>query len=430
MSTDATPSWSGYIFQGEVALCKALEKICLLGEDIDDKYCLRLEQDEDFSIKTDDLEIFQVKAYLSKDSNKLAKYKEVIKELIDKYHYSKQSKKDPADGRKRITTYSDKKRTKPLKCALITDKFIIDYEQDLSSFDEKYKNIDLTKFDVIHGEYTLVNITEKIDNEIKKMFPSNSLRPDDIALKRNFCLNNIVRIIKIRHSNKIVEPIFLHEIKNWIFKSDIALNVEIFWLTIVQTFLKELSKRLPLYDLTNPYDLILFEKLSDCYEKVNDLGFEGVKKLIKDRLNAHKMFSEQNIAEHLSMYMDTVFIYSIVTKAIEGIIKTPEYENLVFDHNDEKYQLSLISLNISDPPTGVDKIELQQFFKNIQENNLSDVDYIITDQISFDKDSVADLSRNITDVPETFSDSSIDITNPTKKFGLVNLRDTIKNINS
>lgn len=430
MSTDATPSWSGYIFQGEVALCKALEKIILLGDVIDEAYCLRLEQDEDFSIKTTYLEIFQVKAYLGKDSDRLAKYKDVIKELIDKYHYSRQTKKDPADGRKRITSFSDKRRKKPLNCALITDRCITDFEQDLSSFEEKYKTIDFGKFEVIDGKYTLLNITDKIDDEIKKMFPANSVSSNDIALKRNFCLNNIVKLIKIRHSNKIVKPILLKDIKDWVLKSDHAINTEIFWLTIVQTFLKELSKRLPFYDLTNPQEAILFEKISDCYEKINNLGFEGIKKLIKDRLNAHKMFSEQNIAEHLVMYMDTSFIYNIVTKAIEGIIKTPEYENLVFDHNEEKYQLSLISLNISNPPTGVDKIELQKFFKNIQENNLSDVDYIITDQISFDKDSVADLSRSITDVPETFSDNSIDITNPTKKFGLVNLRDTINNINS
>lgn len=52
MSADATPSWSGYIFQGEVALSKAIETIRSFGDTIPDDSCLRLEQDEDFSIKT------------------------------------------------------------------------------------------------------------------------------------------------------------------------------------------------------------------------------------------------------------------------------------------------------------------------------------------------------------------------------------------
>jgi hypothetical protein len=43
MSRDVATIWSGFIFQGEVALCKAMELINILGNDIPDTYYLRIE---------------------------------------------------------------------------------------------------------------------------------------------------------------------------------------------------------------------------------------------------------------------------------------------------------------------------------------------------------------------------------------------------
>ena len=51
---DATPSWSGFIFQGEVALCKAIEEINKL-ENINDNSCVRLEEDEEYSAEETDI---------------------------------------------------------------------------------------------------------------------------------------------------------------------------------------------------------------------------------------------------------------------------------------------------------------------------------------------------------------------------------------
>lgn len=430
MSTDATPSWSGYIFQGEVALCKAIEIINSCEADIPDHYCLRLEQDEDFSIKTELLEVFQVKAYLSTDADKLSKYKDVITELIDKYHYSKTVKKDPNDGRRKIEFYSLNRRKRPIHCSLITDKEIIDYTQDHSSFNKRYQAIEFDKFSVIHGVYKLNNISDKIDTEINKIFPAEELNSWDIELKRNFCLNKIVNLIKERHRTKQVKSVPLIEIKRWIEKSDIAFNSEIFWLTIVKAFLKVLSEPVAIYDLADPNEVLWHYKLQQCCENLDLLGFNGVKKLIKERINAHKAINDRNLREDFALYIDAGIIHSIITKAIEGIDFPPNYKDLTFDHNDEKYQLSLISSNISDPPTSFDKIQLQSYFKNIQENNLSDVDYIITEQITYDQSKVNDLIRNITDVPETFSDTTIDITNPIKNYGLKKLSDTIKDLKS
>lgn len=429
MSTDATPSWSGYIFQGEVALCKAIETIISLGDTIPDDFCLRLEQDEDFSIKTSALEVFQVKAYLSHDADKLSKYKSVIKELINKYHYSITLLKDPVDGRKKQPLFSINKRIKPINCSLITNKVISDYESDLSSFDDRYKTIDFSKFSVIQGVYTLENITSKIDTEIGNLLPETNPLSNDIKLKRNYCLNKIVNLIKLRHRTKVARSIPLVEIKNWILSSDLAYNEDIFWFSAVQIFLKKLSETIPYYDMSDPSDIDLCKKITECYENIDCLDFDSIKKLVKERINAHVTLSSDDIRVNSISYMNTDSIDNIITKAIEGIIQTPDYENLLYNHNKEKYQLSLISGNISDPPTNRDKIKLQGYFKNIQENNLTDIDYIVTDHVTLDKSIVADLRRNITDVPDTFSDPSINITDPTKNFGLKKLSDTIIDLN-
>lgn len=72
MSRDASPIWSGYIFQGEVALCKAIEAINNI-VDIQDEYCLKIEQEEDFSLHEIDKQIFQVKAYTGHNYTKYKK---------------------------------------------------------------------------------------------------------------------------------------------------------------------------------------------------------------------------------------------------------------------------------------------------------------------------------------------------------------------
>ncbi|QQQ70351.1 ABC-three component system protein [Chryseobacterium indologenes] len=429
MSTDATPSWSGYIFQGEVALCKAIETIISLGDKIPDDFCLRLEQDEDFSLKTDSLEVFQVKAYLSQDADRLSKYKDVIKGLINKYHYSITLLKDPTDGRKKQSLFSINKRTKPINCSLITDKVISDYESDLSSFDDRYKAIDFSKFSVIQGVYTLENITSKIDTEIGNLLPETNPLSNDIKLKRNYCLNKIVNLIKLRHRTKVARSIPLVEIKNWILSSDLAYNEDIFWFSVVQIFLKKLSETIPYYDMSDPSDIDLCKKITECYENIDCLDFDSIKKLVKERINAHVTLGSDDIRVNSISYMNTDSINNIITKAIEGIIQPPDYGNLLYNHNKEKYQLSLINCNISDPPTNPDKIKLQGYFKNIQENNLTDVDYIVTDHVTLDKSIVADLRRSITDVPDTFSDPSINITDPTKNFGLKKLSETITDLN-
>lgn len=398
MSTDATPSWSGYIFQGEVALCKAIETIISLGDTIPDDFCLRLEQDEDFSIKTSGLEVFQVKAYTV-------------------HHYQKYIK--AWNGMMtRFDTNSDHNYL-----------YLQKDDVDLTKFDTDIQQDKLTS-NVISGVYTLENITSKIDTEIGNLLSETNPLSNDIKLKRNYCLNKIVNLIKLRHRTKVARSIPLVEIKNWILSSDLAYNEDIFWFSTVQIFLKKLSETIPYYDTSDPSDIDLCKKITECYENIDCLDFDSIKKLVKERINAHVTLSSDDIRLNSISYMNTDSINNIITKAIEGIIQPPDYGNLLYNHNKEKYQLSLISCNISDPPTNPDKIKLQGYFKNIQENNLTDVDYIVTDHTTLDKSIVSNLRISITDTPPSEdTNTSFDITNPTKNFGLKKLSETIIDLN-
>lgn len=397
MSTDATPSWSGYIFQGEVALCKAIETIISLGDTIPDDFCLTLEQDEDFSIKTSGLEVFQVKAYT------MHNYQKYIKAWNDMMT--------------RFDTNIDHNYL-----------YLQKENVDLTKFDTAIQQDKLTS-NVISGVYTLENITSKIDTEIGNLLPETNPLSNDIKLKRNYCLNNMVNLIKLRHRTKIARSIPLLEIKNWILSSDLAYNEDIFWLTVVQKFLKNLSKSISLYDMSNPNDIDSCIKVTECYENIDCLDFDSIKKLVKERINAHVALNDNDIRNNSIDYMNTDSIDNIITTAIEDIVQRPDFENLVYNHNKEKYQLSLISCNISDPPRNRELIKIQGYLNNIHENNLTDVDYIITDQLTLDKNDVAALRRNITDVPDNFSDSSINITDPNKNFAFKKLSDTITDLN-
>lgn len=132
---DATPSWSGYIFQGEVALCMAIETINELGEDLEDDYCLKLEENEDFSLTTDKLKIFQVKAYTA---HRYDKYREAWDSMMNRFPNNSENN----------YLYLQKANA------------------NLQNF-EGVQNHDRVISNVISGEYSLENINIKIDDAIR-----------------------------------------------------------------------------------------------------------------------------------------------------------------------------------------------------------------------------------------------------------------------
>lgn len=431
MSTDATPSWSGYIFQGEVALCKAIEEINILGDSILDDYCLKLEADEDFSLTIDDvLSVFQVKAYLTNDANRISKYKSVIEELINKYYYSIDTFRDPLDGRKKITTYSIERRDVPIKCNLITDKLINDYNIDLTDFLTRFSSIDLNYFELQHGIYTLENITTKIDDGIKILRPE--LNKSDIELIRNYCCNKIVSAIKERHRTKNVKSFPLNEIRGWILNSDLAFNEEIAWFSIIKLFFEIIRTYIQEYDENQEIELHLKKKLIRYFDEINILPPDDIKILIKDRINAHKLLEKDIKVENIISYFSDNDIKEIIIKCFEEINQDPLFHDFTYKQNENSYQLSLLNINIDENSRTPQKKTLHEYCTNIDNNNLKSINTIITHSLNLKKEQVNNILRNIMQpnfIAETESDK-IDITNKNFEFEFKSVVNSINEINN
>ncbi|PXY45887.1 ABC-three component system protein [Flavobacterium hydrophilum] len=387
MSTDATPSWSGYIFQGEVALCKAIEKINELGDNIPNNCCLKLEADEDFSLLINNiLEVFQVKAYLTNDANRISKYKNVIEELINKYYYSIDIIPDPLDGRKRTTTYSIYKRDIPIKCNLITDKTIIDYNINLTDFHSRFSCVDLEYFDLQHGIYTLENITKKTDVALKVLFPD--LNDSDIELKRNFCNYKILSAIKERHRTGTVKSFPLNEIKEWILDSDIAFNEEIAWYEINKIFLEAITEGLEEYDLESPEDLSVYNKIQSFVFEVEQLEFNEIIKLIDYYLTPHKKIDKNNLRNSFANYIDQPTIRNVILRAIKEINENPSFNSLQYYINGQRNQL-LIHNNEYDMNDNAEKRLFQKHCETIfNQPNSKDIDCFVTRGLSANLDEI------------------------------------------
>lgn len=387
---DATPSWSGYIFQGEVALCMALENIISLGNSIpNEDYCLRLEEDEDFSITTDHLEIFQVKAYLSNDSNKFSKYKDVIEELISKYYYSITVTSDPNDRRKTIKTYSSIPRDNPIKSTLITALSINDIDERLSTFDEKYKTINFDYFKIIHGQYKLDNISSKIDNAIKTLYPN--LQDSDIEIKRCYCCSEISKKINDRHRTKRKEAIPFNAIKNWLENSPSAFTEEICWYEISKIFFQSLCEDLSYYDLADKEENDIYLKIEQSLRELSSLDSNKLINLLDYHLVPHKMLDKKELRTSYGNYIDKEVVKQVVLEALKKININPLFEKMQYMKREGENVLCY-QLLIHNNQFGNDRIENKKFQEHCEKIHCQpltkEIDYFVTSNLEREKEDV------------------------------------------
>ncbi|WP_374173515.1 ABC-three component system protein [Flavobacterium tructae] len=396
MSTDATPSWSGYIFQGEVALCKALEEINkLLGNDIPDTYCLKLEEDEDFSITTNIWEAFQVKAY---GIHNYAKYSKAWDDMMRRF----------PDNAERNFLYLH-------KSDIELNKFNVTLEQER------------LEENVLSGVYTLENITTKIDDAIKVLHPK--LNNSDVELKRNYCCYKICSAIKERHRTKTVKSFSLNEIREWILNSDLAFNDEIAWLSIIKNFFKTIRDCIEQYDENDDVESKLKQKLIRYLEEINDLPSDDIKVLIKDRINAHKLLDKDIKVENLTSYLSEEGMKEIIIKCFEDIIMDPFFKDLTYNYNENNYQLSLINISIDENSRTHQKKKLYEFCSNIENNNLSKINTIVTQNLNLEKEQVKDVLRNIMQ-PNFELETGLDITDKRFEFEFKSVENSIREINN
>lgn len=399
---DATPSWSGYIFQGEVALCMALEKIISLGNNIpNDDYCLQLEENEDFSLTTDHLEVFQVKAYLSNDSNKFSKYKDVIEELISKYYYSVTISADPEDGRKTIKAYSPVPRDNPIKSTLITALVIDDVDESLSTFDEKYRTINFDYFKIIHGHYKLDNIIYKIDDAIKILYPD--LQESDIEIKRCYCCSEISKRVYDRHRTKQVESIPFNTIKNWLENSPSAFTEEICWYEITKIFFDNLRIGIEHYDINIPEQKSVVDKLNNVIFIIENLSINEIRKLLSEHLTPHKKINQNTLRKESMDFINGATVKNVIQKALKMIEDAPIYKTLQYNKGKTTYQLTVHNedFDMNDPS---EKILFQKHCEKIYNQPLTkEIDYFVTSNLEREKEEVKDRLYEILETDAEFN---------------------------
>lgn len=425
MNTDATPSWSGYIFQGEVALCRAIETMNGLGNPIPDKYCLRLEEDEDFSIQTDKIEVFQVKAYLSKDADKISKYKTVIEELINKYYYFKRVEDHPTDGRKKIHTYYLQERKKPVSCALITDKVITDYQTDLANFGARFSKA-TASFQCEQGVYTLGNIHQKLMDAVKASCANPHLSDEDIYAKVSHCCLNITRIIKQRHATKRKERISFKEIKQWI-DSPLAFSEDLCWYEISKIFLKVLSEDLEHYDLSDADQAAEHGKLQNAIDELENIPYNDLVSLIRDYTTPHKTLEKDNLRQSFGSFLEESAVQSVVVRALRELNQLPFFKYLQYTRvtpEGQKIRYQLLNHNTEFDNSLPQQTKFQKHCEKFYRHpNTLDVDFFVTRHVSKSKEEIRLKVVNILnpmDTPEQLS---------RRLFGFVSIDQTINDIN-
>jgi len=424
MSTDATPSWSGYIFQGEVALCKAIETINTLGGTIPANFALNLEQDEDFSIKTNTLEVFQVKAYLSKDADKISKYKKVIQELINKYYYTQTITKDPTDGRKSIKVDSVNPRPDPINCSLITDKVIADFNADLSDFEARYqagKDVLTT----VQGIYTLDNINQRLFDAIKANRPA--LPDDDVAVKINYCCLRISKLVKQRHSKGIVLSIPFSEIQEWIDNSALAFTLDICWYEITKMFLKYLTDELKDYDHGIPEELAEYHKVNNLVAQLEVMDQNDLKRLIEYYTTPHKSLNTAELRQSYGNFLDESTVKNVSLKALKKINDDPAVKSFQYTKADAAGELTRYQLLNHNNEYDDNRLGRELFQKHCEEfykyPNTLDIDVFVTRHVSKTRDDVKLHLQDILSTEPAGTDSK-------RLFGFSSITECINDINS
>lgn len=349
---DIVPIWSGFIFQGDVALCRALQKINQLGrENILDNYLLRLEEEEDFSIVTENIEIFQVKAYTK---HNYTSYRSAWTSMMQKY------------PEQRANNF------------LIVQKDDIDFTRF-----QGVEHENLTGTNILSGNYSLSNIDDLLLAEIETLSESLGIQcnPEDLPSKRTFCSDKISSYVKERHEAKVITPIPLNQIINWITEAPITLTLSLAKYEISKLFLNELARNLGLLNLDIDEEKEMFENLQDCYNEIEQLSNEKLYNLIEKHISPHKLLREAYLRNDFANFIDNNSIQRVIVKAVQEIGSHHKYEVLQFIKNEEDipetYQLTT-DVTEFDLTNSAGRSHLQKHLELIEESWIQDVDYYVT----------------------------------------------------
>ncbi|PVW14340.1 ABC-three component system protein [Marixanthomonas spongiae] len=404
MSTDATSSWSGYIFQGDVALCKAIEKMHEIGLGTNENsYKLRLEEDEDFSLHTENIEYFQVKAYTA---HHYTNYKKAWDDMMERF----------PDHPQNNYLYVQKEGI------------------DKSKFSGVINSIHIQD-NLVSGKYTLANINEKLNDSIIAFLNNDDLSDDDIANKLTYCSKKIADYVKKRHRENLIREIPFTEISNWLDEAPLALNENLFWHTIEKLFFEALCETSAELDLTLEEEIQEFNLLDNAISELEILDKTEFKNLFVEFINNTKKVGS-NLRMSLADYTKKRDIQRVIGKALRKISRRPLYRKLCYslkvEAGFEQYQLTTNTVNY-DMADRIERIQFQKECEELFKSPIStDTDFYVTRSLNRSKKEMSEVLKSIFNVEEingTMPEGkSIVLEGEEKLFGLISIGNAIKKL--
>lgn len=387
---DATASWSGYIFQGEVAILYSLKKINELkaSNNYSPFHLLKLEEDEDFSIEADEKIVYQVKA---RSKEIFSDYSGTIKNLINKYLYTSLPFK--------------RKIVNAPKVRLVTRKTIRQYTSKRDTlFTAENFSLTTDEYDTLMNIVNLENINPAIIHELNIYFNDPTINTSLIC---DYLCKKISDYVKERHRTKVIQSILFSQIESWILNPPKSITEEIFWHYIKKQFIE-----------------ILIEEAEDresidCSKQITQvvsMSVEEIKSLFTNHISAYKELPK----EYTYSYLDEAGSKNVVARVLKDVGASPiDTKKLIYKKADDKYQITTHSINPNGIPKKLQR-EIKRFYQNLQDFNNS---YIVTEHLTVPKE---DLPNDITETEK--EEESIVELNECK--GFVNVEDAINQINN
>lgn len=388
-SQDATSSWSGYIFQGEVALCKAIEMINKLGGDSVHGYFLKLEEGEDFSLHTSEVQIFQVKAYTK---HNYEKYRKSWNDMMNRF---------PDNSERNF---------------MILQLGKIDFKKF-----EGVQQYDKVKTNIISGEYRLDNIIKKIDKAIKFFFNGHQIRDHDIEIKRIYSCHKISEYVNERHNTGNAKKILFQEIIKFLNNAPDGFNKEIAWYYIIKKFIEIVSKEIDYFDLEDQKERRMHDKLRMCVSVLETFERSKLEILINERLIPHKRLDYSDLRDSAMNFLNETGITKVIVMAIKEINHEldPEYMQFTRKSNNEHYQLTMDDEEFVCASSSSQIYLLQEHLEKIYKYTVSkDIDYYVTKHLNVSKE---ETKKHLIKVIPNEEDNYL--------FGFKNLKDAIKDLN-
>lgn len=424
-AVDASPSWHGYNYQGQVGLYVALRKLSEISEAEIPNYELELEWFEDFCIKKDGEyeSIHQVKTY---STGGTAKYKDAIWLLLAKLldfptieiaylHVSKQVSREE-DLKEDIANYTPPKKessnreyrkvnqTTPAEC----------YEKVKSSgkYDDLFDSLSLYKYHDGEKFSTFNNIEKLIKDVIKDLIPANQVKTDKrIDITFRYLLELIEKNIRLRHKNiqdRNTEPkvtIKFQEIREIINNNYDSASLEYATLSLKKKFF-EISNEYLEDEYSNPQSSDEYNKqleiLHNTINKINSLDNESFAKF------CFKISPQNDIDTSSHDYVDRMMMNLLegtgvqdaffeIIKQLRGYIDSTSWTYAKKDSNGENIVYLPSTINNVFNPTRNARL-VSKIFKTSQvQKTIDDIDKIITTKINLEN---LENPNFFSDIPE------------------------------